>query len=99
MKPPNSEAKTRLIRRVTVKPAISNATGTAAIGYTAPPLWKQGVRALSDSRLAFVGKHTKLLSTGQNTACVLHAAGRWDDHWTPNRSAGGHGRQVHTEPT
>ena len=38
MKPPKSEAKTRLIRRIAVKPAISNATGTAAIGYTAPPL-------------------------------------------------------------
>ena len=38
MTPPKSEAKTRLIRRVAVKPAISNATGTAAIGYTAPPL-------------------------------------------------------------
>ena len=36
-KPPKSEAKTRMIRRVAVKPAISNATGTAAIGYAAPP--------------------------------------------------------------
>ena len=37
-KPPKSEPKTRMIRRVAVKPAISDATGTAAIGYTAPPL-------------------------------------------------------------
>ena len=36
-KPSKSEAKTGTIRRVAVKPAISNATGTAAIGYTAPP--------------------------------------------------------------
>ena len=37
-KPPKSEPKTRMIRRVAVKPAISDASGTAAIGYTAPPL-------------------------------------------------------------
>ena len=36
-KPSKSEAKTGTIRRVTVKPVMSDATGVAAIGYAAPP--------------------------------------------------------------
>ncbi len=37
MKPPKSEPTTGTIRHVAVKPARSNATGVAAIGYAAPP--------------------------------------------------------------
>ena len=36
-KPPKSEPKTGTTQRVAVKPARSNATGVAAIGYAAPP--------------------------------------------------------------